>query len=38
MQEYESKVREMLDKGISGEEIEAEARKYVLLVERCRSK
>ena len=38
MQEYESKVREMLDKEISGEEIEAEARKYVLLVERCRSK
>ena len=38
MQEYESKVREILSKEIRGEEIEAEARKYVLLIERSRSK
>ena len=38
MQAYESKVREILSKEIRGEEIEAEARTYVLLIERSRSK
>lgn len=36
--EYESKVSAILNKGIKGEELEAEARKYVLLIERSRSK
>ena len=38
MQAYESKVREILSKEFRGEEIEAEARKYVLSIERSRSK
>ena len=38
MREHEEKVREILNKGISGEQIEAEAQKYLLLIERSRSK
>ena len=38
MQEYNDKVRAILSKGITGEEIEAEVQKYVLLIERSRSR
>ncbi|MBQ3288930.1 MAG: hypothetical protein IJH50_05920 [Kiritimatiellae bacterium] len=38
MREHETKVRAILGKGISGEQIEAEAQKYVLLIERSRSR
>ncbi len=38
MREHEEKVRELLSKGISGEQIEAEAQKYLLLIERSRSR
>lgn len=37
MREHEEKIREILSKGISGEQIEAEAQKYLLLIERSRS-
>lgn len=38
MREHEDKVRAILSKGISGEQIEAEAKQYVLFVERSRTK
>ena len=38
MREHEEKVRAILSKGISGEQIEAELQKYVLLIERSRSR
>ena len=38
MREHEEKVRAILGKGFSGEQIEAEAQKYVLFVERSRSR
>ena len=38
MREHEEKVREILSKGISGEQIEAEAQKYLLFIERSRSR
>ena len=38
MREYEENVRKILNKGISGEQIEAELQKYVLLIERSRSR
>ena len=38
MQNYEVEVRDVLSKAISGEEIESEVRKYLLLIERSRSK
>lgn len=38
MREHEEKIREILNKGISGEQIEAEAQKYLLLIERSRSR
>jgi translation initiation factor 2 beta subunit (eIF-2beta)/eIF-5 len=38
MREYENEVRAILNKPISGEEIESELKKYVLLIERSRSK
>lgn len=38
MREHEEKVRAILNKGISGEQIEAEVQKYVLLIERSRSR
>ena len=38
MREHEEKIREILGKGISGEQIEAEAQKYLLLIERSRSR
>ena len=38
MRAHEEKVREILSKSISGEEIESELKKYVLLIERSRSK
>ena len=38
MREHEEKVRAILSKGISGEQIEAEVQKYVLLIERSRSR
>lgn len=38
MREHEEKVRAILNKGITGKEIEAEASKYVLFIERSRSR
>ena len=38
VREHEKKVRAILSKGISGEQIEAEVQKYVLLIERSRSR
>lgn len=38
MREYEDNIRKVLSKGISGEQIEAELQKYVLLIERSRSR
>ena len=38
MREHEDNVRAILSKGISGEQIEAEVQKYVLLIERSRSR
>ncbi len=38
MQEYESKIRAILNQEIRGEDIENEAQKYVLLIERSRSR
>ena len=38
MREHEDKVRAILSRGISGEQIEAEVQKYVLLIERSRSR
>lgn len=38
MEEYNKKIRAILGRAISGEEIEMEANKYLLLIERSRSK
>ena len=38
IREHEEKVRAILSKGIAGEQIEAELQKYVLLIERSRSR
>lgn len=38
LREHEDKVRAILSKGFSGEQIEAEVQKYALLIERSRSK
>jgi len=38
MREHEDNVRAILSKGISGEQIEAEVQKYVLLIDRSRSR
>ena len=38
MRAHEGKIKDILSKGISGAEIEAEVCKYVLLIERSRSR